>query len=273
VFLQRSRPSDTLLLYNVNSGEPVISPADFSFGFAAAPDVGVTYLGDWADIEFRYFGVVNAGSSQGPVLAPPGTAVALPNPDPSPGSFDVSGHYGTSLLSSELNLRRQVTSNISLLAGLRYLRVADQIDLAATGTPDGDVGIGFGTRNNLFGLQIGAAAVLWQPVERFRFEGALKTGVYADGATFTVSFHDDNEDDQFSVGSTHTAFVGDLNFLGRYQLTEHWAVRGGYQLLWVAGIAVANEQLPSIVPDEPFGPDTSHSVFYHGALVGLEATW
>ncbi|MEX0979080.1 MAG: hypothetical protein WDZ48_09525, partial [Pirellulales bacterium] len=81
-----------------------------------------------------------------------------------------------------------------------------------------------------------------------------------------------------------TAFVGDLNFTGLYQLTEHWAVRVGYQLLWISGVALASEQSSvgggfggAVATQAFFDPSfpivTSGDVFFHGALVSAQANW
>ena len=75
--------------------------------------------------------------------------------------------------------------------------------------------------------------------------------------------------------SAHPTGVGDLNFTAAYQLTNVWSIRGGYQLLWLTGLALASEQFPQVshhfVPDLDVVDDGS--LFLHGALVSLEAAW
>ncbi|MGD9719626.1 MAG: hypothetical protein AB7O59_00225 [Pirellulales bacterium] len=61
--------------------------------------------------------------------------------------------------------------------------------------------------------------------------------------------------------------MGDSSFTGVIQLTDNLALRAGYQLLWVSGVATASDQLPAT------SLDTSGDVFLHGALVGAEAGW
>ena len=68
------------------------------------------------------------------------------------------------------------------------------------------------------------------------------------------------------------AFVGDINLSASVQLTRTIALRGGYQLLWLAGIATATDQLPSI-SNFPMVTVTDGSVFLHGATVALECGW
>jgi hypothetical protein len=51
------------------------------------------------------------------------------------------------------------------------------------------------------------------------------------------------------------------------------SVGGGYQLLWLDGVALASQQ-PSVNPPPVLGPATSVAttgdLFYNGAFVGLE---
>jgi hypothetical protein len=135
----------------------------------------------------------------------------------------------------------------------------------------------FDANNDLFGLQLGASGTLWQPTERFRIESTLKSGVYVDAARASLNVRPVGSGGGFGgiwFGRDHTSFVGDLSFAGVYQLTDHLALRGGYQLLWLSGVAVASEQIPQLnFTANSFQPDTSHGAFFHGALVGLEATW
>jgi hypothetical protein len=77
-----------------------------------------------------------------------------------------------------------------------------------------------------------------------------------------------------AASDNHAAFVGELGFTAVYQLSPHWSLRAGYQMLWLEGVAVAAEQVPAI--DLLAGlaaVDTTGSPFYHGANVGLEFVW
>ncbi len=61
---------------------------------------------------------------------------------------------------------------------------------------------------------------------------------------------------------------------GLYQLNDYWWVRGGYQLLWIEGAALASDQ---VAVSDPFhghaAIDTNGSPFFHGAIIGLECNY
>jgi hypothetical protein len=73
-----------------------------------------------------------------------------------------------------------------------------------------------------------------------------------------------------SGNTDKAAFLGEASLAGSYALTCNLSVRGGYQLLWASGVALASDQVP--VTDFIFGTgiDASGDVFYHGAFIGLE---
>lgn len=278
VILQRARPESTPFVINPVTGDNIFDPSDFVFPFEGGFDVSAVRYGTWADLEFRYFGINGWSASQGPVFSPDGFTLPIPGFDVTLMPVYTESWYDSSLNSVELNLRRRIWPRWSLLAGLRYLSFREELGFIV-----GDAGfnnatiLDFDTQNELYGLQIGACGTLWQPGPRFRVESALKAGVYVDGAT--AGIHSQAVGGGGGGGgikwhNDHTAFVGDLAFNGVYQLTEHLAIRGGYQLLWLSGVAIAPEQIHSInFAEGSFHVNTSHGAFFHGALVGLEATW
>ena len=70
------------------------------------------------------------------------------------------------------------------------------------------------------------------------------------------------------------AFVGELNLTGIYRLNDVWNLRAGYNLIWIAGVALAPDQLdfsgtaPGRQPAQQ-----RREVFLHGVSGGLEARW
>ena len=69
------------------------------------------------------------------------------------------------------------------------------------------------------------------------------------------------------------SFVGEIGLTGVYQWTDHIAFRGGYQVLWVEGIAVASDQLTAVDVLSASGINTDGGIFYHGALASIDFTW
>ena len=109
---------------------PIIDPSGFVFPFMAGADVGLIRYGQWADFDFRYFGVNQWNSQQGPINAPPGATLAgtgAGSPDP----LTISASDIASLNSVETNLRRNVNQRLYFLAGLRYISFKDKLTATA----------------------------------------------------------------------------------------------------------------------------------------------
>lgn len=281
VVLERASPVSTPFVINPVTQQNIIDPAGFDFPFVGGFDIGAVRYGSWADVEFRYFGVNDWDASQGPVLSPDGFTLPIPGFDPSFFPLTIASWYASSLNSVELNLRRNVWPGFSLIAGLRYLSMRERLAffVGDSSLENGTI-IGFNANNDLYGLQIGGESTFLQIGSRFRMETALKAGVFANGARSSIGANHigsggGGDPDVITWwGEDHTAFVGDLNVTATYQITEHLALKGGYQLLWLTGVAIASEQIHELnFADGDVGTNTSHGTFYHGALVGVEASW
>jgi hypothetical protein len=277
VILQRGHLASAPLVLGVSGGTPngLVNANDFNLPISGGIDVGLLRRGEYADVDLRYFGLdvrsAALGSSPalvGPFLIFPGNVnVGLP--------VNLGVNYGTQLDSFETNLRRNVSHRWSILAGFRYIYFRDQLALAADQQfPSRNLRFDFDGNNNLFGGQIGADGILWDNGNRFRIESAIKAGVYGNLAQNAVSISDSQGFLNVSnkTSASHTAFVGDLNFTGVYQFNDQWALRAGYQLLWLAGIAVAADQAADSFQSTAT-VSTSGNAFFHGAMVGVERSW
>ncbi len=278
VILQRARPHSDVFMYNPNTGATVLNTQNLVYPFQGGVDAGLLWHGSLADLEVRYFGVEDWHTTYGPVIAGAGSVLNIPGVDPNPDPLAVKLGAHSSLQSVEFNVRRNVTPRFTWLAGFRYLSFRDAMKLYAGDPPLANFGLAtFGATNQLFGMQIGADAILWQPGPRFRIESAIKAGVYANGAASSltvVSTDPGDEGLRVRLHRDRTAFVGDLNFLGVYQLNRRWAIRAGYQLLWLSGVATGPLQFHSMNFNTGYlATNVSGTAFFHGALVGLERSW
>jgi hypothetical protein len=75
-----------------------------------------------------------------------------------------------------------------------------------------------------------------------------------------------------SVAVGHTSFLGELAIKATYHLTEHWSVYGGYQLMWLEGVALAGDGVAAMYSGDSEMIKTG-AAFYHGALAGAEFRW
>ncbi len=245
VILNRSGP--------VLSAPPTTSVSNVSdFDWIGGPDIYVARrITDTDSIEARYFSVI-------------GWSAEYDYTDP---VLFFNGTYDASLYSTEVNVRRQHTDRVAFLAGFRWLELHELMNNA-----DRFSSFAFATRtaNYLYGAQAGVDAILWDRGGPFRIEGNAKAGIYGTVAqahyTNTAGFNDVANDSLVS-------FVGDMAFTAVYQFTDRIALRAGYQLLWMQGVALAGDQLQFSQDVPPLPLDTLGGMFAHGALVGMELTW
>ena len=76
------------------------------------------------------------------------------------------------------------------------------------------------------------------------------------------------------------SLLGEANLLATYRLNYQWTLRGGYQFLYVDGVALASENFNS-APPALLDPDSTRvgsindngAVFLHGWFLGTEFMW
>lgn len=277
--LQRGHLQSQSLITSLGGGGELLNANQFNFLFQGGPDVYLARQGQWADVDFRYFGVNQWISPTRSVSDVAG--VQFQFFDPSQTQIDdpafVQAKYFTSLQSVELNLRRNITPRISLLAGARYFSLRDRMDFDISQLNGPQlIDASVGTANNLVGLQLGADAIVWQSQGGLRVESAIKAGVLGNAAGNSIQLQTPDGGGSLIDNRDHTAFMGDLNVTGVYQFNRHLAFRAGYQFLWLAGVAVAGDQMHLINPSDNggiFGVDVNGTAFFHGALLAVEAGW
>jgi hypothetical protein len=161
-------------------------------------------------------------------------------------------------------------------AGFRYLRLTEEFNIRSTDLQEGSGNYNIQTSNDLYGAQIGTR---WgRSRGRFGWELTGKAGLFGNAC------HEQQYATDFpppfmlrpltrSSGG-QCAFVGELGVALRYQLTRAWALRGGYDLMWIEGVALAPDQLDfTDTPSSGSRLVSGGGVFLHGASVGMEARW
>jgi hypothetical protein len=278
VFLSRSDAGSIPLIINQGTGETLLNAQDLDFDPVAAPSVSIIrdYCNCWG-WEVGYFGT-DAWNSSGrgggevsPVLVGPG----IDFPSTAPGTI-FQADYGSELYSAEFNIRRRCSECVTLLAGFRWLELGDTLH-AYTVAPNVTDLLTVDTTNHLYGLQVGADTVLYQATQRVRIDGLFRAGVLGNHIDHSASSPLTGGFGTLASASAEddtTAFLGSIGLRGVVNLTNNWGVYGGYQLLWLDGVALApdNIQATSLVPPSSNAIDTG-TVFFHGAMVGLQATF
>ncbi len=195
------------------------------------------------------------------------------------GADRVTLDYSSDLNSGELNCVHCLPlccGRVEFLLGFRYVALDERFDVRGTDFQQGTSLYRIDTNNDLFGGQLGVRLRKWS-FYGFEAEMTAKAGLYGNQSQQLQTVSGDFPDVQFIPPSendgTNVAFLGELNLTLIYPLTDRWAVRGGYNLLWLQGVALAPEQFGSILGDPPGDIRTDGGLFAHGASIGLEARW
>jgi hypothetical protein len=147
------------------------------------------------------------------------------------------------------------------LMGFRFLELHEDLASAIDGVQFADAN----TDNHMYGGQIGANFALIDTC-RFGLEGVVKAGVFGNYADLTIG---DSNHGNFNSAIIHTSVFGEIGLTGIYQITNHLAARGGYQAMWLDGVALAGDQYNSVTLTDTT-PYMGGTLFYHGASAGLE---
>ncbi len=271
LFLQRRQPAAAELMFNTNAPAQNLNASDFDFGFDPGVDLSVArQFSDRLGLEVRYFGMdawneaTNVATTAGDPLRINTVPLLL-----TPAGDAIQARYRSDLNNLEINTQLAARDWLTMLGGFRYLELDERF---AAALPGADVPFAYeaATRNRLYGVQLGARACLWNAGGPLSIEGLGKAGIYGNASA---------QDSRFSTGivtlpahdaRTATAFIGEAGLSANYCLTERLSVRAGYRLLWVAGVALASDQVA--VSDFVFdrGLNSSGDAFYHGAFAGLQ---
>jgi putative beta barrel porin BBP7 len=276
------------LAVDATTGATLLSTNDLNFPFAGGlrAYVGHRFCGCWA-WELGYFGLFDANASTSIT-----GDLALPN-DLGPGTnvffgadrFDLD--YTSRLHGGELNFVCCCCccepccvprcSSVEWIYGFRYLRVDELLDIRAERLEVGGVETGtYNVRasNDLYGGQFGVR--LRHCRGPWSVEGTGKIGLFGNDANTsqTVTDFPSFVVRQTSSSDSDLAFLGELNLSLIRQVSDHWFVRGGYNLIWIDGIALAPDQLDfSLTSTSGTTIDDDNTMFLHGVNVGIEARW
>jgi hypothetical protein len=190
------------------------------------------------------------------------------------GASTFTSAYASRLRNVEVNGRYERTDWLDYIVGFRYLDLGESLDItqsAIGGLPPGSTAsYAIASHNHLAGFQIGLDAHFWD-CRRFSLDGTLKAGIFGNDATNSALATVPGAGLASAASKSGVAGLTELDFTGTYHINDCWAVRGGYQLLWVEGAALATNQLAVSNPlTGTAAVDTNATAFYHGAFVGLE---
>jgi len=189
--------------------------------------------------------------------------------------------YKSKLHSAEANIVQTIADDflldsLSLVGGFRYVTVLEDFTLRSTDLDTGTSKYRIHTTNNLFGGQLGGRVK--QTFDTFGWDATAKAGVFGNASQQTQSVTDfpppfvlrDSRGDR----GGQVAFVFDVSLSGFFRINDTWALRSGYNLLWVQGVSLAPNQLDfTDTPTSGMSLDRSGGFFAHGMNVGVQANW
>lgn len=263
LFLRRAEQA---VLPLVNGATPY-GAQDLDVPFKFGPRVsliGSNLYGPWA-AEFTYFSVDGWLAQRTSDTA----TTLFTTPAINFGARTVTSAYRESLYSTEFNIRRQFWNQIDVISGFRMIELQSDLFTDLVGSSHH-----VNTNNHLYGYQLGGDWRFFSGYH-FDFNTWAKAGIYgnaADQSTDIVNVG--GAVPNYGVQGGRAAFVGELGVAGAYRWNGWLAVRGGYQMLWLDGLAMAPDQIPvSNVATGVATLDTSKSLLYHGGFMGLEVIW
>jgi hypothetical protein len=241
--------------------------------------------------ELGYWGVYGQ-SATGVIAAPPGQFIQFPGDIGEQLTADAERatvKYQSTINSAEANIfstehhwHRDAGAwhTTDWLVGFRYVGVEErasiEMDCCIVDNEFITVPYGVGTRNNMFGAQVGRRA-RWD-WNRWSIENWAKAGILGNAQEQYQNALVDFEGFQWrparSTFGSSVGFIGDMNLSAIYRLTEVWGIRAGYNLIWIDGLALAPNQF-DFTNTETSGTllASGGGIFMHGANLGLEARW
>ena len=289
-------------------GVEAFNSNQFQQGFSAGPKIDLIYHGDFGySAELGYFNIFNQNASK--VVGPDNPADWLVMK--APGTFwqtqdfpyqGMAWSSATNLYSAEANGRFDLSSRVTILGGLRWLQLNDNLqgtltppDLTAPTwkkaafpgynlfqvaqlPPDGAAGNyppfwTTGTTNNLYGVQIGVDGKILQ-LDRFSLDGLIKIGLFADNAEQSTGVSLQKVVYPSTAAGSDTAFLSEAALQLKYQLASGLALKAGYEVLWLDGVALApgqiSETLTSPSGVRALGVNFRSNILLQGATFGLE---
>src|SRR3990170_4547352 len=271
----------------------VLGTNDLRFGFRPGARFTLGYHPDPNNtVELVYFGLHNFSdrakvTSSSEDLQPVFEDGSFKDIDDFEDAFQHKIKYQSRLHNAEFNYKRHFSPwgmlHPSLLIGFRYLSVPEKFSLftADSGPPPSDPGkYNIKTTNHLIGVQLGG-------VGTYRFNPSFDLGLRFNAGLFAniakqrshlVNDLDDIPDsddiEKKSKSRTNAAGVAEAGLFATWNFNPNIALTAGYQILYLAGLALAPEQLASCNCQGAFSQlDTSGSAFYHGPSVGLKVSW
>jgi hypothetical protein len=259
-------------------GTEALNSNNFRQGFSPGGRIDVIRHGDSGyDLEVSYFQTAGWSSARsiGPDNPPDWLVMRAPGnflqTQDHPGQA-MAWDYDTKLYNAELNVRWNLYSRLTLLAGFRWVQLSENLQGSLVPLEGFKPFWNTSTTNNRYGLQIGAEGKIWER-GRFSINGLIKAGAYVNHAEELTGVTIFKVLRPSSTTTNRAAFVGEIGLQCKYQVSKGLGLKVGYEAVWLAGVALAPGQIQETYMTPPATVHalgvSSSGVFFHGATAGL----
>ena len=266
VFLHRSRPDSQAF----TDGATPTNAHDFDPGFQSGLQGDLTWRNlnrSNVDLQGSFFHVSGFSGETVTLVA----SQLLTTPPIDFPAMDVTNFFNSSVSSGELNLRREWSPWFTVIGGVRYFDLQEQLfhKICETGLTER-----IRVSNQAYGFQSGAEAVFFRSC-RMEFGGWAKYAVLNNFVEqHTVTTLIPGVLPSFADSGSQVAFLGDVGLSATLRITCWLSVRGGYQSMWFNGAATAAPQmLTSNVVTAAGSVAADSNLFFHGGFANVEINW
>ncbi len=264
LYMTRVANTSQSLFVDTATGAELVSARNVNFPYALGYRLGGMLhqiIGPF-DVEAEFMNVDSFSLSKDYSYPADATFSMMGTPTNLPAGNTLSMNYKSRIASPEVNLRFGFGDILGVFAGARMVELHELLDVNATSGRLAD----FNVDNHLYGGQIGADLQI--PLGQLCIGGVVKAGLFGNQADVTVF----TDAATYGDKKIRTAFVGQADVMAAYKLGESFWIRGGYQVMWLEGVATAEGQMFSynVATQKPI---MDGSMFYHGFFAGLEFTF
>ena len=223
----------------------------------------------------------------GPNLAFDGATTSQYRYDSFFNSFELNYHVRQRMLKDRMELeptgqwvrRAQPSNSLSYLAGIRYFNFDEHLNWQAFGIPDADDDnldetgqYDIQTGNHLIGPQFGLSSSY--DTTRWSVGAQVKGGMYLNMMDLDSSFDVTGgvTSGRTDLQGDNTSWIGEAQLFGKYHILPNFSIRTAFEIMHVAGVALAPTQIDFVPSGSPYISKNNESVFLGGS-VGFESYW
>ncbi len=257
LFLSRDGADDGAFIYDGTTNDVVLRHHDLDSASDDTSRYKLQYQSQSGyRFEFIYFDLDDVNHSETVGNSVPvffGESPAMPS-----SAYDLN--YDSSLTNFEFNAWRRISQNFRYGFGLRHVALDEAFNVLTSGTPNGYFS---DTQNELWGGQF--VAEYARPICRgIDLEIGSRVGLFKNEAD--INFVTPTRDVAYE--DSESAAVVDLNLGLSVKFSCRFRLRGGYQVMYMDGVALAPNQSTGYSPAATIAPGNFSEATYDGGYFG-----